>query len=143
MSDSPITLVAQAVVDTLNSTTYSQSVVATRTYRPVFELDDPKIIRIIVVPRGVTHAIESRDGVQTNIQIDVGIYKKTDLSMTSLDMMMGFVEEISKSLRSSVLYGGFQWVATENVPIYSPENLDQAKEFFSILTMTFRAVVER
>jgi hypothetical protein len=143
VSDSPITLVAQAVTDTINSTVYSQSVVAIRTYRPVFELDDPKIQRVYVVPRGVLHAIESRDSVQTNIQIDIGIFKKVDLSLASLDVMMGLVEEIAKSIRTSVLYGGFNWVETANVPIYSPDNLDQSKEFLSILTLTFRAVVPR
>ena len=143
MSDSPITLVTQAVVDTINATTYSLSIVASRTYRPVFEVEDPKIYRVSVVPRGVTHTIHSRDGVQTDIHVDVGIYKKTDLSMASLDAMMGLVEEIAKSLRSSILYGGFQWLSTENVPIYSPDHLDQAKEFVSILTLTFRAVVAR
>jgi len=143
MSDSPITLVAQAVVDAMNSSSYSQTFVASRAYRVAPELEDSKILRVVVVPRGATHVIGSRDGVQTDIQVDIGVHKKVDLSVVTLDVMMGLVEEISKSLRTSQPFGGFQWVSTENVPIYSPSHLDEAKEFLSILTLTFRAVVER
>ena len=143
MSDSPIILVAQAVVDVINAGSYSQSFVVSRSYRVAQELHDPKILRILVVPRGVEHVIASRAGVQTDIQIDIGIHKKVDLTNAQLDAMMVLVEEISLSLRTAQLFGGYQWISTANVPIYSPDHLDQAKEFLSILTLTFRAVVAR
>ena len=143
MSDSPIILVAQAVVDALNAGVYSQSFVATREYRVAPELEDPKVLRVVVVPRGVEHTIATRAGVQTDVQIDIGVHKKIELSKAQLDAVMGLVEEISLSLRSPQLFNGYSWVTTANVPIYSPDHLDQAKEFLSILTLTFRAVVVR
>jgi len=95
MSDSPIILVAQAVVDALNAGVYSQSFVATREYRVAPELEDPKVLRVVVVPRGVEHTIATRAGVQTDVQIDIGVHKKIELSKAQLDAVMGLVEEIS------------------------------------------------
>lgn len=143
MPESPITLVAQAVVDALNAGTYSQSFVATRAYRVAPELNDPKVLRVAVVPRGIEYGVIGRGAVQTEIQIDIGIHKKVELTMGPLDAAMALVEEIALSLRVPQLFGVYQWVSTANVPIYSPDHLDQAKEFLSILTVTFRAVVAR
>jgi hypothetical protein len=98
----------------------------------------------MVIPRGVTHVLATRAGVQLDVQIDIGIQKKSILSNSSLDVLMGLVEEIVASLRQPGLtFAGFSWVSTENSPIYSPDHLDQAKEFLSILTLTFRALVAR
>jgi hypothetical protein len=141
---SPIIEVADAVVSLINSTAYSQSVSAVRTYRVDLELQDLVAIKVLVVPRGIEQALEARSLILSDIQIDIGIHKKvSSLSNTVLDSMMGLVEEVGISLRTSQPYAGFGWVSTENVPIYSPDLLDQAKEFLSILTVTFRALEDR
>jgi hypothetical protein len=136
--------VAQAVVDLLNTGVYSQSFVAARAYRVDMELQDSSALKVLVVPRGVAHILATRSGVQIDVQIDIGIQKKSALSNSALDSLMGLVEEILSSLRQPGLtFAGFMWVSTENSPIYSPDHLDQAKEFLSILTLTFRAVAVR
>lgn len=143
MIDSPIVLVTQAVVDAINGGTYSQPITASRVYSILNELHDPKILKVLVTSKAAEHSVASRSAVQIDIKVDIAIYKKVGLSVAELDAMMGLVEEVSLELRKPQLFSNFSWVSTENAPIYSPDFLDQAKEFLSILTLTFRALVER
>ncbi len=46
--------IADAVVAELNATAFSQSLVATRSYLPRFDLAEMKELRVTVVPKGVT-----------------------------------------------------------------------------------------
>jgi len=141
--ENPAVYVAQAVVDYLNSVAFSQSFVATRSYRPATELNNSSMLRVLVVPKGVEYEIASRAVVQDEVQIDVGIHKKVGTLSVEIDRMMGLVMEIVEALRAPELFASHYWVKTENVPIYSPDHLDQANEFLSILTVTFRAQVTR
>jgi hypothetical protein len=59
-----------------------------------------------------------------------------------LDGLTHLTEQIADFFRLRRLSGMPQaiWSKTENVPVYSPEHLEQKQVFTSVLTLTFRVV---
>ena len=138
--------IADAVVAELNGHSFSQPVVAERLYRVAFELPDMKTLHVSVVPKGVEMQGASRTLVQHDYQIDVGVQKKLPASPAGdnaeIDALMALVEEIADFFRQRRLQAmpNVIWVQTQNLPIYSPEHLEQLRQFTSVLTLTFRVL---
>jgi len=138
--------IADAVVAELNDHAFSQAVTAQRLYRPVFELPDMKTLHVSVVPKGVEMQGASRTLIQHDYQIDVGVQKKLPTSPSGdnaeIDTLMALVEEVADFFRQRRLQAmpNVVWVKTENQPVYSPEHLEQLRQFTSVLTLTFRVL---
>lgn len=115
---------------------------AVRHYRPVHDLREMNVLRVTVVPRGVSITPIMRGKNQHDVQIDVAVQKKVDDANNAvMDELMGLVERIGDVFRQR----GFTsppavWVSTENKPIYSMEHLDQLRQFTSVLTLTYRVM---
>lgn len=139
---SAITDIADAVVTALNGHTFSQPVTAARCYVPVFDLKEMKDLHVTVVPRGLEMSTASRSLLQSDVQIDVAVQKKLPADSTgdsaAIDALMGLVQEIAEFVRATGRFGEALWVKTENKPIYSPEHLEQLRQFTSVLTLTFK-----
>jgi hypothetical protein len=137
--------IAGAMVAELNGGTFSKPFQAVRYYKPTFDLKDMKELHVSVVPKGTELSIANRSLAQADIQIDIGVQQKlTSNEPTEIDALMQLVEEIADFLRTHPLTTcpSASWVGAENKPIYSPEHLEQLRQFTSVLTLTYRVLHE-
>lgn len=141
--------IADAVVAELNAAQvdpgpgFGQTFMATRSYRPVFELADLKTLRVTVVPKGIEIVNITRTANQNDVSVDVAVQKKVNpADAAEMDALMTLVEKLSDffRLRRLAALPTALWTKTENVPIYSPEHLETKQVFTSVLTLTFRVV---
>jgi hypothetical protein len=132
--------IADAVVDQLNGTTFSQPVTAVRHYQPNFELAEMTELKVSVVPRSVSSKTLDRSRHNFDYQIDVAVQQKTDMTQAALDGLMDLVEEIADHLRTQPLagYPDARCVEVKNEPVYALEHLEELRQFTSVLTLTFR-----
>ena len=136
-----ITDIADAVVAALNGHTFSQVLTVARAYRPVFELQDMKDLRVTVVPKAVELTTAGRGLAQSDVQIDIGVQKKlADTDDAEIDALMGLVQEIADFIRATGRFGDAAWIKTDNAPIYSQEHLGELRQFTSVLTLTLRVM---
>lgn len=135
-----ITDLADTVVAELNGASFSRPVAAERHYQPQFDLAEMTELRVSVVPRSLTSTALDRKRDGFDYQIDVAVQQKTDFSEESLDALMTLVEEIADHLRRQSLsdYPNARCTEVKNEPIYSPEHLQELRQFTSILTLTYR-----
>ena len=144
MSATVVTL-AQAVVDSINGTSFSQAFVAERKWVPKLSLSDMGTsLYVTVVPRTIER--ESSRGQQPHeLTIDIGVQQKlakTDPAeaLAEVDGLCTLVEEIADSLFTQRLPSleTAMAVAITNNPVYEPIELDSNRVFFSLLTVTYR-----
>ncbi len=133
--------IADAVVAALNGHGFSQAFTAARAYRPAFDLQEMKDLRVTVVPKGVELTTAGRGLAQSDVQIDIGVQKKlTAADNAEIDALMGLVQEVAEFIRATGHFGGASWMKTENTPIYSQEHLGELRQFTSVLTLTLRVM---
>lgn len=134
--------IADAVVAQLNSATFSQPITATRHYAPSYKLPDMKTLHVTVVPRGISSTSLDRNRDMFSYEIDVAVQKKTDGDQATLDALMTLVEEIADHLRVGTLasFPNARCMDVKNSPVFSPEHLDEFRQFTSVLTITFSLV---
>ncbi len=134
--------IVDAVVAELNGATLSQLVVAERHYLPVFDLGEMKDLHVTVVPRAMIVQPAGRTLLQHDYSVDIAVQKKAAPDdADTIDGLMALVEEIAAffKLRSIVGVPG-AWVKTEHAPIYSPEHMEQYRQFTSVITLTYRVI---
>ena len=135
--------IADAVKDELNGHEIRQVFDATRVYVPVFDLPDMKTLHVTVVPKAMAVQRASRSQNQHDYQIDVAVQKKlTAADDAEIDPLMTLVEEIAEFLAGQRLatYQTAVCVDVANEPIYSPEHMEQLRQFTSVLTLTYRVL---
>ena len=139
--------IAEAVVTALNGTDGPRfgsppaGLNAARAYRPVFDLKDMKDLHVTVVPKAVAMASAGRGLLQSDVQTDVAVQQKLiSGDNAEIDALMGLVERIADFIREQGRLADAVWVKTENVPVYSPEHIEQMRQFTSVLTFTFRRI---
>jgi hypothetical protein len=144
-----ITDIADAVVTELNAapvppaTGFAQTFTAARAYRPQFDLPDLKTLKVTVVPKGIEIINVTRHANQNDVSVDIAVQKKVNpTDTTDMDALMTLVEQIADffRLRRMTAFPTALWTKTDNVPVYSPEHLEQKQVFTSVLTLTFRVV---
>jgi hypothetical protein len=134
--------IADAVVAQLNAATFSQPLTAARHYAPSFKLPDMKTLHVTVVPRAISSASLDRSRDTFSYEVDVAIQRKTDGEQATLDALMTLVEGIADHFRVGPLasFPGARCMDVKNSPVFSPEHLDEFRQFTSVLTLTFRLV---
>lgn len=132
--------IADAVVAQLNGGSFSQPIAAERHYQPKFELPDMTTLHVSVVPHGLASKTLDRNRDTFDYLIDVAVQQKTDLSQTSLDALMGLVEEIADHFRTQPLaiYPNARCTEVKNEPAYSQQHMDEFRQFTSLITLTFK-----
>lgn len=141
-----ITTIADAVVTEINgapSGTFAQAFASARHYRPQFDLAELKTVRVSVVPKAIGITGLMRNANQHDVSIDVAVQKKVNpADAAELDGLMLLTEQIADFFRLRRLSALPEalWTKTDNVPVYSPEHLEQKQVFTSVLTLTFRVV---
>lgn len=140
---SAITDLARAVTAELNDPAgpLAGQAEAVMAYRPVYDLQDMKHLHVTVVPRAVEMAAASRERVQADLRIDIGVQRKVDPEdPPAVEALLSLVEQIADYLRDRRPADMPQaaWVSTQNEPVYALEHLDQLRQFTSVLTVTYR-----
>ncbi len=136
-----ITDIADAVAAEINRATLSQPATASREYLPHFKLEDMQELRVTVVPKSVLTQPGGRAHNQHDYAIDVAVQKKLQKADNAeIDPLMMLVDEIADHFRFKRLssFPNAMWLKTENQPVYSPEHLQEMRQFTSVLTLTFR-----
>jgi hypothetical protein len=135
-----ILALADAVVEQLNATAFSQPLVAVRHYQPCFELSEMTELRVSVVPRSIVSKGLDRNRDSFDYRIDVAVQRKVEPSVGNLDALVELVEAVADHLRSHPLAGYPAARCTEAVtePVYAAEHLDEFRQFTSVLTLTYR-----
>jgi len=140
---SVIVAIADAVTAELNAGGFSEPFTAQRLYRPQFELADMDTLHVTVVPQGISIEAVGRGLNQYDFRIDVAVQKRfSEGDAAELDPLMQLVEAIVDYFRFKRLETTPEaaWVKTENAPIYSPEHMEQLRQFTSVVTLTYRVV---
>jgi len=138
---STISDIADAVVASLNNSTFSQAIVAERKYLPAVDLAALATLHVTVVPRAVTITTATRDSSYFDCVIDVGVQRKVNPDDgTELDALVNLTEEIVDHLRLGGLdsYPGAAWLSITHEPVFAPEHLDQERAFTSVISATYR-----
>ena len=132
--------IANAVVSQLNGASLSQPLSAERHYQPRFDLEEMTDLHVSVVPRSLSSRALDRNRHSFDYQVDVAIQQKTDVSEGELDPLMSLVEEIADHLRNNRLtdHPDARVTGISNDPVYSPEHLEELRQFTSVLTLTYR-----
>lgn len=137
--------IADAVVDELNAGSFEADFTAARDYRPRFTPADLKELRVTVVPRALSVEAESRARQCVDATIDIAIQRRLDSETTEeIDPLMELVDQIVAfwKLRRPSSLSQALCVEVANEPIYAVEHLDQLRVFTSVVSLTFRLVVE-
>jgi hypothetical protein len=135
--------IADGVVALLNAAPLSQPFQAERLYLPQFELPDLKVLHVTVVPKDEDTKAFTRSKTQRVYRVDVGVQKKFEKGdAAELDPLVVLVEEITALFRGKRLEAVPEAVCTvtKPEPLYSPEHMDQYRQFTSVLTLTFKAL---
>ena len=145
--------IADAMVSTINGATLSQSVMSTRAYVPVYDLQkDLGALKVTVVPHSISLVNITRSSDDFTYMVDIGVQQlipKTaflpDDIMEFCDALMLLMEEIIDIFRGQQLDGlpGVQCMQAANPLVFDPQNIDEERLFFSIATITFKAVLSR
>jgi len=142
MNRSCLIHLADAVAAHLNAGQYSQPIVVTRAYRPMFELAYAGSEALVtVIPKSLEVTGASRVDSFFNCAIDVGIQQKVDADDRDvLDSLMRLVEEITDQLRFQMLdaFPSARWLSIENDPVFVPDHLVKERVFTSVLTVRYR-----
>ena len=135
--------IADALVNVLNEEDWSINFTAERLMLPSFELKDLKNLKVSVVPRGVTITQITRDKAAHDYQVDVGIQKKLQKAdVPEFDPLLQLAEDVAEFFRKKRLTGmlSAMWLKSEIAPLYSPEHLEQYRQFTSVVIFTFRVI---
>jgi hypothetical protein len=135
--------IADAVVAELNDASFSREFTAVRSYRPQYDLAEMSTLHVTVVPKAVVIAAVTRSGVQYDVSVDVAVQQHLESEdAAAIDPLMDLVEEIADFFRLNPLSAcpNVSWVKTENHPVYSPQHLEEFRQFTSVLMLTFLVV---
>ncbi len=138
-----ITDIADAIVAELNAATFSQPVTAVRHYLPQFDLKEMQTLHVTVVPRAIVLAGGDRSRSQGDYSVDVAVQKKFETEENvELDPLTNLAEEIADYFRARrlVSFPNTAWIKTEQSVLYSPEHIDELRQFTSVLTLTYRVL---
>ena len=140
MSESVLNAVADAVVESLNSATFSLPFEAIRYYQPKFDLKEMTTLHVSVVPRSIVEKRVSRTLKAFDCGIEIGVQQRVGTEKSQLDALSNLVAEIRDRVRDVPLPAFPRSPVMELVidPIFAPEHLDELRQFTSVVRVTFR-----
>ncbi len=135
---------AEAIVNRLNTGSFSQPFTAKRYYQPKFKLEELQELRVCVVPLSTSKVSISRgaDSVETVVQIGV-LKKLTSIENESLDPLTFLVEQIADSMNNiEVLANPISTVTGTAInPIFDQKLLNENRQFTSVVELTVKSFV--
>ncbi|MGE0606561.1 MAG: hypothetical protein AB7O62_05480 [Pirellulales bacterium] len=139
MPSATIVEIADAVVADLNAATLSQPLSAQRLYVPSFCAQDLAELKVVVVPRAEDGSTASRSATQHEYTIDVGLLKRVpNATPAEVDPLMLLTQEIGDYFRFRSPAGRTErWLRTEVRVPFSPEHMEQQRQFLAVLSIIF------
>jgi len=137
--------IADAVVAALNAATLSQEFTAVRTYLPVYDLKDMGTLHVTVAIRDRDEEPATRAKRKATYQIDVAVQKKIDPTDAAAgDALLYLVDQIAALFigqRPTDYAAAICTAIEQNGPLYFPRHMREQRQFTSVLTLTFEALV--
>jgi hypothetical protein len=144
--DDPIIELADLVTASLNDGDLGFT--AVRGYLPDLKRKDlGSEIKVFVIPKAETGQPQSRSVEQVDFDIYIGVIKKLSqgsqdtFDQGELDDLRDAVRSIKNRLKVSRL-GNYTRLRTLNDPLFDAEHLADQRQFTSIITVTYRGLVE-
>ena len=123
------------------------SVTASRTWLPVFELDDMYSTRVTVVPRQHTSIVASRSHLEHEVSCDIGIQKKLKRSKADEDAEIDYLVNFADSIRDKVSFVDHvisghhaSFLSINSETLLAPDHLEEMRQFTHVLTVTYRVI---
>lgn len=142
--DATLVLVADAVLEELQTHTFSQSFTAERVYLPRHTPKELKDLHVTVVPAGWQSDYQSRNTTLRNCTIQVGLQKKlTSEDNAEIDPLVALAQEIEDRFREIKRLKSVESILMTVECLAAPaddDDLDQRKIFTSVLALTYRVV---
>ena len=134
--------ITDEIVVELNAHLFAEAFTAVKAHAPHYDLKDMGVLHVTVVPIGISMEMADRARTQYDIEIGIAIQKKPyDAEDESeIDALLSLVEEIATFMRDTRVFAPGTWVASENTPIYSSEQMTELRQFTSVLNVTLRAI---
>ena len=132
-----------AVVDCLNSGSFTPPFRAVKAYRPAYELTGMDSLHVTVMPRAAACSLIDRTTLAYTFKVDIAVQQKlpSDSPDNLVEQLLDLLEQISEYLAGGVLSAGdATWQAVENEPIYIPEHAENLRQFTGVLTVTYRMI---
>ncbi len=130
---SVVTDIADAMVDALNGSTFSETFEAVRSFRPRYAMKDLDTLRVTVVPKSRTQEQLTRTSNREEIEIDVGIHKQVGADESAIADMLDLADEIIDFFDRMVLDDA-KAIGVTNDPVYDPAKINEDNVFFTVLT---------
>jgi hypothetical protein len=147
--------IAEAVKDTINGSSLSLDVAATRDYVVVEAMEDIGELVASVVPWEESSVRLSRRDDDFTYVVRVTIAQRFDapdlpgaglpMTVEEIDARMLLAQEIMDLFRNKGLAGvdNVTCTATERTPVFSPDHIDTQRTFITALLLTFKKVREK
>ena len=135
--------ISDAVVAAINAASLGQPVNAERLFLPQFELQEMNVLRVVVVPKDEERKPITRTAKQATYRVDVGVLKKiATTDAAEIDLLCALVASIAALFDGNRLAALYEAICTvaKTEPVYSPEHLEQLRQFTSVIVLTFKIV---
>lgn len=141
MSESLSVTVAEAVKAAINSGTFSQNVIAQRTWLPRYEPGQLADTLVAVVPSGEKIAQATRAKNVHEVTLDVSVMGRI-ANDEDADQLSRLTEELADHLRLKRLddYSEAVWSGTELYVTHSQQHLQEQNVFLSVFRVKYRVV---
>ena len=132
--------IADAIVVALNAATLSQTFTAIRAYVPKFDLQTSAEVQVAVVPKADSREPGGQVVDSAELLVDIGVMKKLQNAVSAevaeIDAMLVLCDEIRALVNRHRLNDVETAICTKIVqePIYSVEEVDNARTFLTVLT---------
>lgn len=137
-----LSAIAASVTDALNAADLSIPVVAKRSFKPAFDLQDLTDLRVTVVPQTVVPSTASRSAQQDDVTIDIGVQKRVDPNdLDAMDALLSLVTEIDRHLRRKPMAADgtkAAWIKSESQLVQ--KHLVSHRSFTAVVRLTYRTI---
>jgi len=144
MADATLIRIADAVVAAINAGSFTPAVTAARVYQATRELKEVGTMRCSVMPQAWRQSLAGRGEDRADYIVQLAIQKKLDPGGdvdAEMDTLMKLMQDLGAHLNRRELTDiDATWVGTVNEPVWGPEDLENLRQFTSVLTLTYRAI---
>jgi hypothetical protein len=133
-------LLADAVVETLNTGDWNLPFTAIRTTLPYYDVKELTILKVSVVPRSLDISNITRASNECLYQIDIAIQKAVaHVNHQDIHALMNLALNISKSFRGKT-YPSLDAVCSKQAidPLYQAEHIAPPSVFTTVVTLNFK-----
>ncbi|GIW81493.1 MAG: hypothetical protein KatS3mg105_3300 [Gemmatales bacterium] len=139
--------VADAVVEQLRNLVESQGGTIQRIWDVHRRLQDNDILQVDVVPTENDRNRADRSTWWEDVLVEVGIRRRVSRSQSgdtvdrkTMDGLVATAEQIAQTLQDNpvLLDGRASCLSVKIVPVYSPDDLDELRQFTSVVQATYR-----